>query len=49
MNEGNNEWLYSKILILLLHLTLFKETQEGYLDKYTEGLTLRGFFKSISE
>ena len=42
---------HSMILIrsLLLHLMLFKETQEGYLDKYTEGLTLRGFFKSISE
>ena len=26
---------------------LFKETQEGYLDKYTEGLTLRGFFKNV--
>lgn len=34
---------------LLLHLMVFKETQEGYLDKDTEGLTLRGFFKSISE
>ena len=29
--------------------TLFKENPGRYLEEHMEGLTLRGFFKSISE
>lgn len=46
MNERNNERMYSTILMVW---SQFKGNLGRYLEESTEKLTLRGFFRSISE